>query len=89
MIEILFIFFMFIPTILMGAFKVWPLFWVFCIFDVIFGLVELYYVKTTKKSVSKHFWKFSEENKGKAIIILVSMFLMWVTLLLHLGWKLL
>ena len=87
MTEILFVLAMFIPTVLMGVFKVWPLFTVFVIFDVLFGLTEWYYVAKTKKSVSQHFWVWSKDNKGKAIAILSSMLVMWLALIFHLGSK--
>lgn len=86
--EVLFILSMFIPTVMMGVFKIWPLFWVFVTFDVIFGLTEFLYVRNTGKTVSQHFWTYSKENKAKAIAILASMAIMWGALLYHLGYKL-
>jgi len=85
--EILFILSMLIPTVFMGIFKIWALFWVFCGLDVVLILAELFYVKTTGKTVSQHFWKWSKENKGKALIVLGSMGLMFATLIFHLGYK--
>lgn len=85
--EILFILSMFIPTVLMGVFGAWPLFWVFLIFSLIFGTVEIVYVRTTGKTVSQHFWAFSKTNRVKAIVVLGSMLLMWLALIFHLGYK--
>jgi len=86
--EIIFIVAMVIPTVLMGVFKIWPLFWVFVIFDIIFGIVEVCYAKFTGKTVSQHFWEWSKKHKAKAIAILASMGIMWTFLILHLGSKL-
>ena len=86
--EIIFIAVMFLPMVIMGVFGMWPLFFVFLIFNLIFGLTEFIYVKKTGKSVSQHFWKFSQEHKIKAILILVSMALMWTALIWHLAIKL-
>lgn len=85
--EILFILAMFLPTLLMGILKAWPLFWVFVIFDVCFGLTEWYYTARTDKTVSQHFWEYSRKHRGRAIAILVSMGLMWAALMYHLGYK--
>ena len=85
--EILFIVSMFIPTILMGVLGMWPLFWVFLLFSVCFGLVELIYVRKTGRTVSQHFWEFSRNNRKKAFIILGAMALFWIALLWHLGYK--
>lgn len=85
--EILFIGAMIIPTVLMGVFGFWPLFWVFVIFDVIFGLTEWHYVRTTGKTISQHFWMESLQHKTQAIIILIAMALMWIALIYHLGYK--
>lgn len=87
MMEVLFILSMFIPTVLMAILKMWPLFWVFVIFDAIFGGVEIFYKAKTGKTVSQHFWEFSKKSKIKALIILGSMLLMWLALLYHLGYK--
>ena len=35
--------------------------------------MEIFYVVTTGKTISQHFWKFSKKNKGKAIAVLVAM----------------
>lgn len=88
--EILFIVAMFIPNILAGVFKIWPMFWMFTAFNVCFGLAELFYVKTTGMTVSQHFWKKSKDSKKdkvQAIILLVSMAIMWTALIVHLGYK--
>ena len=85
--EILFIIAMFIPTVLMAILKMWPLFWVFVIFDIIFGGVEIFYKVRTKRTVSQHFWEYSKKSKAKAIAILVSMAIMWSALIWHLGYK--
>ena len=85
--EILFILCMFLPTVLLGFLKIWPLFWVFCIFDGIFGGVEIYYKVKTGKTVSQHFWAYSKQHKTKAIFALSSMLIMWVALIIHLGYK--
>lgn len=87
MMEILFIIAMFIPTVMMAILKMWPLFWVFVIFDAIFGGVEIFYKTKSGKTVSQHFWAYSKEHKGRAIAILSSMGLMWLALLIHLGYK--
>lgn len=71
-----------LPTALTGQ---WWLFAVFAIFFVIFGLVEWLAVSRTKRSVSQHFWKYSEEHKTGATIVLIGMLLGWLTLLYHLG----
>ena len=85
--EVLFILAMFSATIVMGIFKMWPLFIVFMTFDIIFGITEIVYQKTTGKTVSQHFWAYSEKYRTKAKIILVSMAAMWSALLVHLGYK--
>jgi MFS family permease len=85
--EIIFMLFMLAPTVLMGVFKVWPLFWVFMIFNVIFGIVEFTLNATKGYTVSQHFWAFSKKNKGKAIAILGSMAAMWAALIFHLAEK--
>lgn len=68
-------------------FKQWWLFLVFLIFGICFGLVEWLAVAKTGKTVSQHFWAFSTEHKGNALVVLGSMLLAWVSLLVHLGWK--
>jgi undecaprenyl pyrophosphate phosphatase UppP len=85
--EVLFIIAMFLPTVLMGILKMWPLFWVFCIFDICFGLTEWLYVSRTGRTVSQHFWEYAKKKKVKAMAILASMGIMWTALLLHLGYK--
>ena len=85
--EILFILAMLIPTVLMAILQMWPLFWVFCIFDVIFGGIEIFYKIKTGQTISQHFWEYSKQHKGKAIAILVSMAVMWIALIIHLGSK--
>jgi len=87
--EVLFILAMLIPTIIMAIFKVWALFWVFTIFDVCFGAVEVVSKVKTGKTISQHFWEYSTKNQKKAIVVLGSMGLMWVALLWHLGSKML
>lgn len=66
----------------------WWLFSVFCVFFLCFGVVELVSVRKTGKSVSQHFWDLSKRDKEKAWLVLVFMFLAWLSLLLHLGIKL-
>jgi ABC-type bacteriocin/lantibiotic exporter with double-glycine peptidase domain len=85
--EILFIVAMFIPTLLMAVFHVWPLFWVFLAFSIIFGAIELWYARTTDQTVSQHFWDWSKKHKGKAIAVLTAMAVMWGFLIWHLGSK--
>jgi len=85
--EILFIVAMFIPTVLMAVFKIWPLFWVFLAFDIIFGIIELVYSRFKDKTVSQCFWEWSKKHKTKAIIILASMVAMWGFLIWHLAGK--
>ena len=86
--ELLFILSMLIPMLLMAIFGAWPIFWVFLAFFVCFGAIEGYYAIKMKKTVSQYFWDFSKKHKVKAIIILISMAVMWISLLLHLGMKL-
>ena len=65
----------------------WWLFGTFAIFFAVFICVEGLAVLVTKKTVSKHFWEYSRENKGKAIAVLISMQIAWIALLLHLAEK--
>lgn len=85
--ELLFIVSMVIPTILMGVFRIWPLFWAFLAFDLVFGAMEIFYTVKTGQTISQHFWDFARQNKGKAIAILISMAVMWAALIYHLGYK--
>lgn len=85
--DILFVIIMLAPMVAAGAFKIWPLFWVLLIFNCIFGVIEVVSKKMTGKTVSQYFWEFSKQHKIKAIIMLVSMGLMWTALLIHLGGK--
>jgi len=85
--EVLFIIAMFIPTVLMALLRMWPLFFVFAIFDIIFGMTEIVYKVKTGQTVSQHFWEYSKKNKLKAISILASMAIMWSALIWHLGYK--
>jgi hypothetical protein len=71
--------------ILAGLFRVWPLFWVFVTFNVIFGAIEIISKAKTGSTVSQTFWKFYKEHIIKSIIILVAMLAMWLALLAHLG----
>lgn len=87
MFEVIFIIAMFLPTVLMAILKMWPLFWVFLIFDIIFGGVEIFYRVTTGHTVSQHFWEYSKKNKIKAIAILAAMAIMWTALIMHLASK--
>ena len=70
--------------ILAGVFKVYPLFWVFVIFNCVFGAIEVISKKKTGKTVSQTFWEFYKKHKVKATLILISMILMWVALIAHL-----
>jgi len=86
--EILFI------VIMMGCllvpplvFKQWGLFAVFMVFGIIFGLIEWISVVKTGKTISQHFWVFSQEHKLKGFIILGGMLVAWLSLLAHLGSK--
>jgi hypothetical protein len=85
MINILFIIAMVLPMILAGIFKMWALFFVFVVFNAIFGVTEVLLKKFTGKTVSQTFWDFKRDNPVKATIILVSMALMWTALILHLA----
>ena len=85
--ELLFIMTMFLPMVLVGIFGMWPLFFVFLIFNISFGVLEFLYAKNTGKTVSQHFWAYSKAHKIKAILILVSMLAMWIALIYHLGMK--
>jgi hypothetical protein len=85
--EIIFILCMFLPMVLMAVLQMWPLFYVFLAFNLIFGLTEVLYVKFTGKTVSQQFWAYAEKSKVKAIAILASMALMWTALIIHLGMK--
>ena len=69
-----------IPAVVYGQ---WLLFSVFLIFGIIFGGVEVYAKKKTGKTVSQHFWKFSEKNKIGAWIILGCMMLAWIFLIFN------
>ena len=71
-----------VPSALFGQ---WWLFSVFAVFGICFGFIEWLAVKRTGKTVSQHFWKFSESHKVKAIIILVGMLIAWLALLFHLS----
>ena len=81
----IFIILMVLPMILAGVFGVWPLFWVFLVFNLIFGVIEIISKTKTGKTVSQTFWKFHVEHKIKALVILASMILMWAALIIHLG----
>jgi len=87
--EILFAIALLIPLIPMALARQWWLFRVFAFFYVVFGLTEWWAVSTTGRSVSQHFWYFSEDNQGMAWGILGTMGIMWVGLLWHLGVRLL
>jgi hypothetical protein len=84
-IEILFITAILIPMIVMGILGMWPLFFVFLAFNIIFGITELLYVKYTGLTISQHFWNFAQKSRWKAIVVLASMIIMWIALILHLG----
>lgn len=75
-----------VPAALFGQ---WWLFSVFCIFGVIFGIVEVVAKNKTGKTVSQHFWEFSLKNKGGAWVILAGMLIAWLSLLWHLASKML
>jgi hypothetical protein len=85
--EILFILSMAAPMVVALCFGVWPLFFMFLAFNVIFGIVEVLYVKFTGKTISQHFWTFSKANRLKAIVMLVCMGVMWASLIAHLASK--
>ena len=85
--ELLFIISMALPMIVAGIFGIWPLFFMFLAFNIIFGIAEILYVKFTGKTISQWFWDYSKINKIKAIVMLVCMMLMWVALILHLSSK--
>lgn len=85
--ELLFIISMALPMVVALGFGIWPLFFMFLAFNVIFGIAEVLYVKFTGKTISQHFWDFSKVNKIKAIVMLVVMGIMWAMLILHLASK--
>ena len=70
-----------------AAYGQWWLFGAFALYGAVFGVWELVAIKKTGQTVSQHFWKFSEHNKGKAIIILAGMAVGWVILIIHLAEK--
>lgn len=72
-----------------GIAKQWWLFGVFMVFFACFGLVEWLSIKLTDKSVSQHFWAYSGKNKTMGWIVLAGMLIGWLSLLWHLGAKLL
>jgi len=84
MIGIIFGIIMFLPMLLTGIFKMWALFIVFTIFNIIFGLTEWLMKKYTGKTVSQQFWAYKKEHPVKATVIIVSMAVMWTALILHL-----
>ena len=88
MMDVLFILAMLAPLIVSGIFKLWPLFSVFLVFNIIFGGIEIASKRFTGSTVSQSFWKFSKINKVKAWIMLIVMGGMWLSLLIHLGSKL-
>ena len=75
---------MLVPSALVGQ---WWLFSVFCVFFVIFGIIEGIAVWKTKKTVSQHFWAYSKEHKLGAILVLAGMSIAWIALILHLACK--
>ena len=85
--EILFIISMAAPMVVAGIFGIWPLFFMFLAFNIIFGIAEVLCVKFTGKTISQWFWSFSKVNKLKAIVMLVCMGIMWVMLIIHLASK--
>lgn len=86
--EILFIIALLIPLIPMAIARQWWMFGVFFVFYISFGIVEWQAVVHTGQTVSQHFWIYSQENSTMAIIILITMALMWIGLLWHLSIKL-
>lgn len=73
-----------LPT---AIYKQWWLFLVFLTFFICFGLIEFLAVKFSGHSVSQNFWIFSQANFKGGIIVLVCMLVSWVSLLIHLGYK--
>lgn len=69
-----------IPTAL---FKQWRLFWVFAVFFIIFGIMEMLSVMQTGMSISQHFWKLDDANPTGGWIIVGGMAIGWIALLLH------
>ena len=65
-------------------FKLWWWFWMFTGIAIIFGLFELVSFICTRKTLSQQFWKFREENKMKAFVVIFLLGTMWLMLLLHL-----
>lgn len=73
-----------LPT---AIFKQWRLFTVFAVFFIIFGLLEWLSVVQTGKTISQHFWSFDNINPVGGWVIVIGMFLGWITLLLHFKWR--
>ena len=82
--EILFCLALLLPLIPIAIFKQWRLFWVFMTFYVAFGLQEWMSVAQTGLSISQHFWAFAQIHPLQAWIIIITMFTMWMALLVHL-----
>ena len=76
---------MLVPSAIAGQ---WWLFTVFIVFFTCFGLVEWLAVKKSGKSVSQHFWKYSENHAIGAWLVLGGMLVAWLALLWHLGGRL-
>ena len=84
MMDVMFVIVMLLPMILAGVFKMWTLFIVFTTFNVIFGITEVVSKKITGKTVSQNFWAFKTTHPVKALLICISMAIMWSCLILHL-----
>lgn len=87
--EVFFILFMIggllVPS---AAFRFWWLFWPMFTFGIVFGIYEGIAKMTSGMTVSQHFWDLSKVYPDKAWIIVVMMQLSWMSLLLHLAWRL-
>lgn len=54
---------------------------------VLFGLWELWSIKKHGKTISKLFWAWAEDNRGKSFVVLGLMELGWTLLMMHLAFK--
>ena len=58
------------------------------IVGIVIALSEIISKTTTGHTISQHFWIWSLAHPQTAILVLVMLGLGWLSLLIHLGWKL-
>lgn len=51
------------------------------------GTVEFVWWKQTGRTVSQQFWAFRKQHRKTSWVLLALLALVWVALLVHLGWK--